>query len=144
MDRHKKSKSGDIDNILERKLGRMMRTMSFPRMTSSYFSTWQPGVDIYESDDEIIVYMEVPGVAVEEIKVIAESKKLIISGDRKCPISSINSVHQLEIDYGPFRRVIDLPVAVDVSATTSSSKDGFLIVKMPLLKAVGRVDIQLS
>lgn len=137
MDRFKKNRPSAIEGIIENKFGRMMRNMSFPGKNSSYFSAWEPSVDIYQLEDQLILYMDVSGVPADEIKVVAESQKLVISGKRRCTVTGITAVHQLENEYGPFRRVIDLPLFVDVDASTSENLDGFLVIYLPILKENG-------
>ena len=118
--------------------------MSAAHMNKSPFSTWEPAVDVYELNNEYIVFMDVSGVDPDELSVVAESRKLHISGTRKSQLEGITCIHQLEIEYGPFERSIVLPHAIDVSKTSSSCKNGFLMVRMPALQDHGRVDIKVT
>lgn len=124
--------------------GRIMRTLSVSRMKSSSCSLWQPPVDMYESDSELIVFVEVAGIAPEMIKVMAEAQVLTISGERKCEIDGIIHVHQLEIEYGHFACRIPLPLTINVDATRSEINNGFLIVRMPIVRHQGTVEINLK
>ena len=127
---------------MDRQFGRIMRSTLVARMSSSSFSLWEPQVDLYESENALIIFMEVAGIDPEKIKVIVELKTLIIRGERKCPVSGISCVHQLEIEYGHFERRIDLPKTIEVSATSSKIKKGMLRVHMPLYAVKqGRVDV---
>ena len=129
---------------MERHFDRMMRSLAATKMRSSSFSLWDPPVDLYESDTELTVFMDVAGIHSNKLRIVAEPKVLKISGERRCEIKGITCVHQLEIEYGRFERLIELPKAVDVSKTTSESKNGFLVVKMPLLKFQGKVEINVK
>lgn len=113
-------------------------------MRSSSFSLWDPPVDLYESDAELTVFMDVAGIDTSMLRIVAEPKVLRVSGERRCVIEGITCVHQLEIEYGRFERIIQLPKNIDVSATVSESKNGFLVVKMPLLKIQGKVAINVK
>ncbi len=128
---------------MHRHFGRIMRTLSVSRMKSSSCSLWQPPVDIYETDTELIVFVEVPGILPERIKVMAEATLLTISGSRKCEIQGINHVHQLEIEYGYFACRIPLPFTINVDDTRSTIENGFLTVRMPIIRQQGAVAINL-
>ena len=129
---------------MHRHFGRLMRTFSAGRMKSSSCSLWQPPVDMYESDTELIVFVEVAGIAPEKIKVMAEAQVLTISGERKCEIAGINHVHRLEIEYGHFACRIPLPLSINVDATKSEINNGLLLVRMPILRHQGTVEINLK
>ena len=126
---------------MHRHFGRIMRTLSVSRMKSSSCSLWQPPVDLYESDAELIAFVEVAGIEPEKIKVMAESQLLTISGERKCEIAGIIHVHQLEIEYGHFACRIPLPQPINVDKTRSEIKNGFLVVRMPIVRQQGSVEI---
>lgn len=129
---------------MHRHFGRIMRTLSAGRMKSSSCSLWQPPVDMYESDSELIVFVEVAGIAPDKIKVMAEDQALTISGERKCEITGINHVHRLEIEYGHFACRIPLPLSIDVDGTKSEINNGFLLVRMPIVRHQGTVEINLK
>lgn len=126
---------------MQRHFGRIMRTLSVSRMKTSSCSLWQPPVDIYESETDLIVFAEVAGIEPEMIKVMAETNMLTISGERKCEINGIIHVHRLEVEYGHFACRIPLPLSVNVDLTRSEIKNGFLIVRMPIVRHHGSVEI---
>ena len=117
-----------------------MRTFNVTRMRSSS-SLWQPPVDIYESDAELIVFVDVAGIAPERIKLMAEAEMLTITGERKCEITGVTHVHRLEIEYGQFACRIPLPLPIDVDHTRSEIKDGVLVVRLPIVRRQGSVEI---
>lgn len=110
-------------------------------MKTSSCSLWQPPVDIYESDTELIIFAEVAGIEPEKVRVMAETNMLTISGERKCELNGINHVHRLEVEYGHFACRVPLPLSVDVDKTHSEIKNGFLIVRMPIVRHQGTVEI---
>lgn len=128
---------------MHRHYGRIMRTLSVTRMKTSSCSLWQPPIDIYESETELIVFAEVAGIEPEKIKVMAEVNFLTISGERKCELQGINHVHRLEVEYGHFACRVPLPLPVDVDKTRSEIKNGFLIVRMPIVRHQGTVEINM-
>lgn len=124
---------------MQRHFSRIMRTLSVGRMKGSSCSLWQPPVDMYQSETELIVCVEVAGIAPQKIKVMAESQALTISGERKCAITGINHVHRLEIEYGRFACHLPLPVSIDVEGTRSEINNGFLLIRMPIIRHQGAV-----
>ena len=144
MSQFKKGPPKDFFHI-ENQFGRMMRNMSLLRMPPLETDRWFPAADVYESKTDIIVYIDVSGVDPQKITVVAEESTLTVSGDRRVVIQDeIQNVHQLEIERGQFKRIISLPVPIDVSNTTSFCRDGFLIVRLPKQKKKGKVEIKVS
>lgn len=129
---------------MEKGLGRMMRNMTFSGMSSSFLGAWKPLADIYETNDSLILYMDVAGVEPEKLTVTATLLELTIAGERQCPVADVCCVHQLEIDHGTFERTISLPVPVEVAQITSTCKNGFLVVVMPKQEAKGKIKIKVD
>jgi HSP20 family protein len=72
--------------------------------------TWEPPVDVFEDDREILLVVAMPGVSADRIQVITEPGALVVRGVRPVPLSgSRHRVRQLEIPYGAFERRILLP-----------------------------------
>jgi HSP20 family protein len=81
--------------------------------------------------------VELAGVEKEAIHVQAESRRLTISGTRALPEPSCDeppamNVLALEIDHGPFERVLELPADVDPGRVTAEHRNGLLWIKLPL------------
>ena len=144
MEHFKKKPTKDFFEM-EKQLGRMMRNMSLLRVPPLEKERWFPAADVYESDNEIIVCIDVSGVDPQKISVIAEQDNLTISGDRRVALQeNIKNIHQLEIERGFFKRTISLPTHIDVIETSSFCKDGFLIVRLPKQKKKGRIEVKIS
>jgi HSP20 family protein len=108
---------------------------------------WHPLTDVYETNKEIIVRMEVPGVAVKDLRIVLEDQKLVVQGNRKDPCQDEKiSYHRMEINYGPFRRTILLPVTVQARGVKAKYANGFLEIKLPfsneLSKEFMAIDIE--
>jgi HSP20 family protein len=71
--------------------------------------TWEPPVDVYETDDEFIIMMALPGVSSEDVSVILEDNRLFIRGQRNLSLRAEAHIRRLEIPYGRFERYIELP-----------------------------------
>ncbi len=93
---------------------------------------WSPPVDIYEDVYELVVKMDVPEVAQEDIDVQIEDLTLIIQGVRRFEKEADSHNYQLiERGYGKFRRVFSLPSTVDVDRTKARCDKGVLKVVLP-------------
>lgn len=122
--------------------GRVMRTMAIPGLAALSSGDWGAATDIYETNDALIVCMDVSGAAPEQISVVAEEQRLTIAGERDFPVpEGVCAVHRLEIERGRFEKRITLPMPVDVVAATSVHQHGFLVVTLPKLKTRGKVRI---
>lgn len=125
--------------------GRMLRNMSIARMLSPGTGTWSPPVDIYESEGEFWIYVDLSGADRESLSVIVAEHQLRFYGTRQLPPKkTIDCVHQLEIELGGFDRTINLPGSIDVDAVSSSYTDGILTIVLPKIKRKSKVNITIS
>jgi HSP20 family protein len=95
-------------------------------------SGWTPSCDIYETDNEIVVKAELPGVKKEDAKVGIQDGVLSISGERKFEEETKKENYlRVERSYGSFTRSFTLPTRVDPEQVTAEFKDGLLQVTLP-------------
>ena len=91
-----------------------------------------PAVDVFETDNELVVKAELPGVKKEDIHLAIEEDRLVLSGEsRQEEEVSEEGYHRREMRVGSFRRVIPLPVAVNQDAITARYENGILTVRAP-------------
>lgn len=105
--------------------------------------TWRPSVDVYRVADGIAVVVEVPGVEEADLKVTVEDGRLRIAGNR--PTVSVApgaEPLQLEIDYGPFERVIGLPPGADADRVTARFHAGLLTVHVAVREQTRNVHVR--
>jgi HSP20 family protein len=97
---------------------------------------FSPAVDVfYEGEPpRAIVHAELPGVPIDEIGLEIQGRELVIAGHRRAAESEGRVYQQLEIDYGPFRRVIHLGADVEGQEAHASYRDGILRVELPLAR----------
>jgi HSP20 family molecular chaperone IbpA len=84
----------------------------FFRLTTSSRArmTWQPPLDVFEDEREVVIVVAMPGVPADAVEVVQEPAALIVRGTRPLPLAgSRHAVRQLEIPYGAFERRIALP-----------------------------------
>jgi HSP20 family molecular chaperone IbpA len=75
-------------------------------------ATWEPPVDILETDHELWIIVALPGVVPDDIEVSMEGDLLQVAGQRRLPqVARTASIHRLEIPHGRFERRIKLPSA---------------------------------
>ena len=130
---------------MQQHTGRILRTMSLPRMMSTDGGGWQPAVDIYEAENSIFVYAELAGVVAESLKVTVDGQRISISGIRQLPAhKSIACIHQLEIELGGFQRTLPLPSAVEIEGVESTYANGMLMVTLPKRVRKGKVTIRIT
>jgi len=92
--------------------------------------TWQPPTDIYESDDGLVVQIEVAGMRSEDFSISLAGQTLVIAGVRT-DVTPKRTYYQMEIRFGEFRAEITLPWPVKPENVEASYEDGFLKVRLP-------------
>ena len=99
---------------------------------------WNPSVDLYETNDAIILEADLPGVKSEDVKVEVENSDLILQGWRSLEKSHTNGrFHTMERSSGHFMRRMKLPETVNKEAIEAEFKDGVLRVILPKIKKQG-------
>lgn len=73
-------------------------------------TAWEPPVDVFETESEIWVTVALPGVSADNLDVIVDGNKIVITGRRSLPAEArASTIHRLEIPSGRFERQIFLP-----------------------------------
>ncbi|HID75764.1 MAG TPA: Hsp20/alpha crystallin family protein [Planctomycetaceae bacterium] len=108
---------------------------------------WTPPVDIGETDEEVIVRAELPGVAPEDIEVSISGGQLVLAGQkREATEKTEKGFYHTETRHGSFRRSIRLPQGVDEKQVEAEYKDGVLTVRLKKSPAVPpkRIPVQVK
>jgi len=97
---------------------------------------FSPAVDVfYEGDPpRAVVHAELAGIDPDEIGLEIEGRELVIAGHRRPSDAEGRVYQQLEIDFGPFRRVIPLGADVEADRARATYRDGILRVELPLVQ----------
>ena len=144
MDRFKKFPFSNL-NDFEKEFGRIVRDLSSHRMFPFQADSQAPATDIYETVDEFIIYMEIPGADPAEISVMATPANVTISGVRSKPcFTDTTCIHQLEVEDGHFEKMIHLSEAIDADATSSTCKNGCLLIRMPKKKVQTQIKVNIE
>lgn len=92
---------------------------------------WQPDVDVFETENDLQVRVELAGVPNEDLRVTVDANVLRISGERApSSPSEVTRLHQMEIASGPFERRISLPASIDRERVSARLADGVLSVTL--------------
>ncbi len=95
-----------------------------------YDGAWRPSIDVFETEESILVIVDLAGVSREEITITQEGELLRIAGCRRDPqdlhTADLKRCHQMEIDYGPFERLVRISGPVDREKTEARCENGFL------------------
>ena len=97
-------------------------------------SKWKPPTDIYETNDAIVVYMDIAGMHAEDFRVEYADGVLTIAGERTVRRDQGKPhFHVMEVQVGPFERRFRLPTPVDPDSISASYEHGFLEVRLTKL-----------
>ena len=94
--------------------------------------TWAPPVDIYETDENLVLKAELPGINPDSVEIRVEDNTLYLKGERKFEKEvKEQNYHRVERSYGTFTRTFSLPGSIDADRVAASYKDGVLTLTMP-------------
>jgi len=111
---------------------------AFSRMLSEPQTNrpWAPAVDVYETENELVLKADLPDVDLKDIDVRVENQTLTFAGQRKFEKqSSSNGYHRIERSYGNFTRSFAVPSTFDTEQVNASYKNGVLTVTLPKKEA---------
>jgi HSP20 family protein len=101
---------------------------------AAHGSGFSPKVDLYYCGEpqRAIVKVDLAGIDLADVSIEISGRDLVISGERPVQETEGRVYQQVEIDSGPFRRVVELQVEVDAERATATYEDGVLRVELPL------------
>ncbi len=88
--------------------------------------TWRPPTDVYETETDFVIEMDVAGMRREDIQIALQGRRLHVLGVRRAPRGELRAYHQMEINTGEFRAVFDLPDAIEAGEATATYEAGAL------------------
>jgi HSP20 family protein len=102
------------------------------RSGNSEMAVWSPAVDIFETENEIVVKADLPDVQEKDLDVRVENNTVTIRGERKFD-REVNEDNYLRVErtYGTFTRSFSLPNTVNYDAIRAEYRNGVLTVRMP-------------
>jgi HSP20 family protein len=105
---------------------------------------FSPAVDVYYVADppRAVVRAELAGIRAAEIELEIRGRELILSGQRSPGGADEERLYQqLEVQHGPFRRVVALGADVDADAAKATYEDGMLTVELPIVAPAGSITV---
>jgi len=119
----------------------------FERLPFRFLSASTPRVDVYETDTDVIMKAEIPGVSKEDLNVYVDENSIRLSGQSKRSDEfKDDQIYRSERYYGSFSRTIPLPVEIKADQVTAKYKDGILTIQAPKVEPsktkAKRIDIQ--
>lgn len=119
----------------------------FERSTGLRGRGFSPPVDVYYADDppRAVVKADLAGVEIDEVALEIRGRQLLIAGERRPAEAASRLYQQIEIEHGPFRRLVELGADVVAEQARASYEDGMLEVEVPLAvreEKVRRVPIE--
>ena len=108
-------------------------------------TTWSPAVDIFETQGEIVVKAELPGMDRNDITLNLEKNVLTLKGERKFEKETKeDNYHRIERSYGGFSRAFSIPATVDEEKIKAEYKDGVLKIVLPKKEQVKPKQIRIA
>lgn len=93
-------------------------------------AVWRPPTDVYETDDGVVVLVEIAGLGAGDYEIVLSGRTLTISGERRDPAEKL-AYQQMEIRHGKFRTQAHLPWALESAGHQATYADGFLKISLP-------------
>ena len=132
MSRRAADPFADFERIRERMEQAWRHVIGPPGSPRFCVSVIEPPVDVYETDAEVFVILEIAGIADEDVDIEVEGRTMIIRGERR-PVSGRPQrlYSQMEVCHGPFERELLLPCEVNPEEARASYKAGMLEIVLP-------------
>lgn len=121
-------------SVLQERMNRLFEDAGRGRRTDEPASTttWSPAVDIFETEGEIVVKAELPGVDRKDITLNLENNVLMLKGERRFEKETKEeNYHRIERAYGGFSRAFSIPAIVDEEKIRADYRDGVLKIALP-------------
>nr|WP_232219488.1 Hsp20/alpha crystallin family protein [Hydrogenivirga sp. 128-5-R1-1] len=104
-----------------------------------------PPVDVYETDSEVVVKAELPGVKKEDIDITIKENAVHLKAERKEEREEkTENVYRVERFYGTIERIVPLPTEVKPEEAKAEYKDGVLEIRIPKVKVSKEAKVQVS
>ena len=117
----------------------------FGRQVSGTGRAWAPSVDLYETKDDLILTVEVPGVHDKDVSVSITGDLLSIKGERRLdPNVKEGQFLHVERVYGKFERLVQLPIPVQADKVKATYRDGMLEIRLPKTEEIKPKEIKVD
>src|SRR3984885_14445761 len=119
-------------NTLQEQVNRLFESTYGDRNAESAVPTWAPALDIYETENELVLKADLPAIDENDLDIRIENNTLTVRGERKFE-KQVNEDSYLRVErsYGSFSRSFSLPNTINTEAIRAEYKNGVLTVQMP-------------
>lgn len=122
---HFRTLQGELNRLFDSVLGRRPTAGNGSR-------TWRPLADVFETNDDLVLCFEIPGVTEKDISLSITGDQVTVTGERQFGDPSMDQEHcHIEGSYGRFERSIELPMSVQSDRATAFYGDGVLKLRLP-------------
>jgi len=106
---------------------------------------WAPPLDVYETKDDLVVAVELPGVREKDVHLSLVGETLSVRGQRQ-PDAEVReeNYHRIERWSGPFERHVQLPIPVQADRVRASYRDGVLEIRLPKVEETKPREIKIQ
>ncbi len=124
---------------LHETLGNVTYQMTRLQLTTLGPYRWQPAINAFQCDKGLRICVDLAGVDRAEVDLTVEPQRVVIRGVRPAPEPTGDDDHAVqmiafEIDYGPFERIVELPLPVEVEQARAEQRNGLLWIELPFKK----------
>jgi HSP20 family protein len=131
-----------VEDAMDRMLGSFFRPS---RVMRQWSDEWHIPMDIYQTEDAVVLKASVPGIAPEELDITVEGNALTLSGEVKGDEGVDAQDYFLqERRYGTFQRSITLPTGLETDKVEASHKNGILTLRIPKREEVRPKSIKIN
>jgi HSP20 family protein len=133
-------------SLLQNQMNRLFDTALQSGLNETNGTTsWMPAADIYESDEDLVVNLDLPGVDPKMVDVRVENNVLTIRGERQFnQKQNGENYHRVERSYGAFGRSFTLSTSVNPEKIRASYQSGVLTIVMPKAETAKPRKIQIA
>ncbi|MBD3305602.1 Hsp20 family protein [candidate division KSB3 bacterium] len=115
------------------------------QVTKRYGRPWVPRADIYETEDNVTIQLDLPGVNADQIDIQCEKGMLSIKGERQFNGETAERKYfRVENVYGPFERYFEIPRTLDTNKVEAKYRDGVLTLSFPKMEEAKPKKIDIS
>ncbi len=120
----------EMDNLFDRFFHSPWSLMDWEGPSWFASSSWLPSLDVNETDKEVSLNVELPGVDPKDVEITLSGKTLTIRGEKKEEVEDKNkNYYRVERRFGSFARSIELPHSVDDNSISADYRNGVLSIK---------------
>lgn len=124
-------------NTLRQQMNRLFDEIMHPEQTQGIFPkmenlTWSPAIEVKETDRDIILKIQVPGIDAKDLDIQVSENAVAIAGEyEEEKTSDSKGYYRSEFSYGKFQRIVPLPVNVKQEQVAANVKDGVVTLTIP-------------